>query len=202
MITLYHSPRTRSVRVLWLLEELGLPYELKAVPFTQDSLKSPEYLKLNPFGKVPALTDGDLTMFESGAIVEYLLERYGQGRLAPPVGSVERGAFLQWVHFAEATLMPPLGAMAQHMIFLPEADRIPAVVVDSQTKVMAMLTAVAAALGDKTYILGTTFSAADIMLGYSLLLTKWFGMLGDFPTLQAYLARLEERPALKKTLAA
>ncbi len=98
--------------------------------------------------------------------------------------------------------MPPLGAMAQHMIFLPEADRIPAVVVDSQTKVTAMLTAVAAALGGKTYILGTTFSAADIMLGYSLLLTKWFGMLGEFPTLQAYLARLEERPALKKTLAA
>ena len=202
MITLYHSPRTRSVRVLWLLEELGLPYELKAVPFTEEALKSPDYLKLNPFGKVPALTDGDLTMFESGAIVEYLLERYGQGRLAPPVGTAERGAFLQWVHFAEATLMAPLGAMAQHMIFLPEAERIPAVVADSQAKLKGLLTAVEAALGGKAYILGGTFSAADIMLGYSLLLTKWFGMLADFPTLHAYMARLEERPTLQKTLAA
>jgi len=202
MITLYHSPRTRSVRVLWLLEELALPYELKVVPFTDEALKSPEHLTLNPFGKVPALTDGNLTMFESGAIVEYLVERYGQGRLAPPVGTAERGTFLQWVHFAEATLMPPLGALAQHTLFLPEAERIPAVVADCHAKLKGMLTALEAALSGKTFILGSTFSAADIMLGYSLLLTKWFGMLGEFPALQAYMARLEERPALQKTLAA
>ena len=199
---LFFNKYTRATRPRWLLEELGVPYELEVIDMAAREHKSEAYLRVHPHGQLPALTDGDLTMFESGAIVEYLVERYGQGRLAPPVGTAERGAFLQWVHFAEATLMPPLGAMAQHMIFLPEAERIPAVVADSQAKLKGMLTAVEAALGAKTYILGSTFSAADIMLGYSLLLTKWFGMLGDFPTLHAYMARLEERPTLQKTLAA
>ena len=90
MIALYHSPRTRSVRVLWLLEELGLPYELHTLAFSPDSLKGADYLKINPLGKVPTITDGALTMFESGAIVEYLLERYGDGRLAPKVGTPAR----------------------------------------------------------------------------------------------------------------
>src|SRR5213075_2654785 len=89
MIALYHSPRTRSVRVLWLLEQLGIPYELRTMAFTPETLKGPEYAKVNPLGKVPSIQDGTLTMFESGAIVEYLVERYGDGRLAPPVGSPE-----------------------------------------------------------------------------------------------------------------
>jgi len=122
--------------------------------------------------------------------------------LTPAVGTPARGLFLQWVHFAEATAMPPLGAMAQHMMFLPEAERIPAVVVDARTRMLGILHTVEAAMVGKRYLLGDTFSAADIMFGYVLLLTKWFGMLGDeFPNLQQYLTRLEERPALQKTLA-
>ncbi len=95
MIKLYHSPRTRSVRIYWLLEEPGLPYELKTVDFTPETLKSSEYLQVNPLGKVPSIQDNGLTMFESGAILEYILEKYGKGRLAPAPGAPARGPFLQ-----------------------------------------------------------------------------------------------------------
>jgi len=201
MVTLYHSPRTRSVRVLWLLEELGLPYELKTVAFTPESLKGAEYLAINPLGKVPSITDGGLSMFESGAIVEYVLERYGNGRFAPPVGTPERGAYLQWLHFAEATCLPPLSDLAQHSMFKPEAERIPALIPDARARIAMWLGVVDAALAGKTYLLGNELSAADVMMGYGLLLTKWFGLLGEqYPNASAYVARLEARPALQKAL--
>lgn len=123
MIKLYHSPLTRSVRVRWLLEELGLPYELETVAFTPSTTP---FSQRTPFGRVPVIQDGTLTMFESGAILEYILERYGEGRLAPAAGAPLRGTFLQWVHFAEATALPPLGQIASHTFFKPEGERIPA----------------------------------------------------------------------------
>ncbi len=201
MVTLYHSARTRSVRIYWLLEELGIPFELKTLDFTPENLKSSEYLQLNPLGKVPAIRDGEMSLFESGAILQYLIEKYGQGRLAPPVGSPARGAYLQWVHFAEATATPPLSEMAQHMLFKPEAERIPAVVVDARQRAVNVLAALEPVLAGKPFLLGTEFCGADIMLGYTLLLTKWFGLLsGEYPNLVAYLERLERRPALQKAL--
>jgi glutathione S-transferase len=204
MIALYHSPRTRSVRVLWLLEELGLPYELHTLAFSPDSLKSADYLKVNPLGKVPAITDGPLIMFESGAIVEYLIERYGNGRLAPQVGTPARGTFLQWIHFAEATCLPPLSDLAQHTIFKPEAERIAALVPDAQERIASWLAVLERAVAGEQYLLGDDFSGADVMVGYSLLLAKWFGLLGEqsYPKLSAYVARLEQRPALQKALSA
>jgi glutathione S-transferase len=200
MVTLFHSPRTRSLRVLWLLEELGIPYELRTLPFTPESLKSPEYLRINPLGKVPAIQDGDAQMFESGAIVEYLVEKYGNGRLAPAPGTPARAAYLQWIHFAEATAMPPISELAQHTMFKPEAERIAAIVPDAQARIQNWLTTVEAAMDGRDYLCGSELTAADVMLGYSLLLTKWFGLLGDRPNLTAYLARLEARPALQKAL--
>lgn len=204
MIALYHSPRTRSVRVLWLLEELGLPYELHTLAFSPDSLKGADYLTINPLGKVPALTDGALTMFESGAIVEYLIERYGNGRLAPPIGTPARGTFLQWIHFAEATCLPPLSDLAQHTIFKPEAERIAAMVPDAQARIANWLGVLERAVAGEQYLLGDDFTGADVMVGYSLLLAKWFGLLAEqsYPNLSAYVARLEQRPALQKALSA
>ncbi len=201
MLKLYHSPRTRSVRIYWLLEELAVPYELETLAFTLETLKAAAYLKVHPLGKLPAIQDGDLIMFESGAILEYILEKYGNGRLAPAPGSPDRGAFLQWVHFAEATATPPLSDIAQHMLFKPEAERIPAVVADGQARVAAVLAALEQTLAGKQYLLGSEFTAADIMMGYSLLLVKWFGLLTpEYPNATAYLARLEQRPALRKAL--
>jgi len=197
----YHCAQTRSVRVLWLLEELGVPYELVQFDFTPENLKKPEFLRISPLGKVPVIQDGELTMFESGAIVEYILEKYGNGRLAPAPGTPARGRFLQWIHFAEATASPPFSEMAQHTMVKPEAERIPAVVADAHGRAVAMAGVVEHALAGTQYLLGAEFSAADIMMGYTVLLMKWFGVLSDaYPNTLAYIARLEARPALQKAL--
>lgn len=203
MITLYHSPRTRSLRVLWLLEELGVPYELRTLTFAPAELKSDAYLRIHPLGKVPSIRDGDVQMFESGAIVEYLIERYGDGRLAPPLGTPERAAYLQWVHFAESTAMPPISDLAQHTLFKPEGERLAAMVPDATARIHAWMQTLEAALAGRDYACGATFSGADVMLGYSVLLTKWFQLIGaQYPNLAAYVERLEARPALQKTLSA
>jgi glutathione S-transferase len=201
MLKLYHSRRTRSVRIYWLLEELALPYELEVVAFRPPLPPARPFAQQSPFGKFPALQDGDLTMFESGAILEYVLERYGEGRLAPAPGTPLRGAFLQWVHFAEGTAFPPLGNIAWHM-FRQDAETIPGAMADYRTWAAAVLDVLEQALTGKDHLLGADFSGADIMTGYTLLCAKWFGMLtGDRPNLVGYLARLEERPALRKALA-
>jgi glutathione S-transferase len=202
MIKLYHAPRARSVRVYWLLEELQVPFDVEDLEFTPEALKSPEYLKVHPLGRVPAIQDDELTMFESGAIVEYILEKYGEGRLVPPPGTAQKGLFLQWVHFAEATALPPLADIAQHTLFKPEGERVDSVVEDGRRRVNEILGVFEPALARKPYLLGEDFSAADIMVGYALTLVKWFGLLTDtHPNTLAYLQRLEERPAYKKAIA-
>jgi glutathione S-transferase len=199
MIRLYHAPRTRSIRVLWLLEELGLPYELESREYRPSPTP---FAQQTPFGKLPVLEDGDTVMFESGAIVEYLLEKYGNGRLGPRTGDPGRGTFLQWVHFAEATLMPPLIDIFRNTLLKPEAERIPAVVTEARTRAAATFKVLEQALQDRDYLLGAEFSAADIMMAYGLMMAEHFGVLGDSPRLQAYLRRLSGRPALQRALAA
>ncbi len=199
MIKLYHAPLTRSIRILWLLEELGLPYAIEPVTFT---LPTTPFSQRTPSGKLPVIEDGDLTMFESGAILEYILERYGNGRLAPPPGMPLRGTFLQWVHFAEATAFPPMGDIARHTLFNPEAERIPAVVADARERAAVTLDVAERALAGKDYLLGRDFSAADIMMGYTLLAATSLGVLGArHPNLTAYFERLQARPAFQKALA-
>ena len=198
MIKLYHAPRTRSFRIVWLLEELGIRYALEKMTFVAPQTA---FAQASPFGKFPAIEDGELTMFESGAILEYMIERYGNGRLAPAPGSPLRGPYLQWLHFAEATALPPLSDIAQHSFFKPESERIPAVVADARNRATTILSVLERELAGKQYLLGDELSAADIMLGYSLLLNKFFGLLDDrYPNLVAYLGRLEARPAFKKAL--
>jgi glutathione S-transferase len=198
VITLYHAPRTRSVRVLWLLEELGVPYRIERVEFTPPKQ---QFVQKAPFGKLPAIEDGDVAMFESGAIVEYVLERYGAGRLAPPPGTPERGPFLQWVHFAEATAFPGLGNIAWHVMFKGDAEQMPDAIADYRGWATSALAVVDKALDGKTYLLGSEFSAADIMMGYTLAVAKWFGILTDaYANAWPYVARLEARPAFQKAL--
>lgn len=199
MIKLYHAPLTRSLRILWLLEELGLPYELEKVTFIPPSTP---YSQSTPSGKLPCIQDGDLVLFESGAILEYVIDRYGKGRLAPAPGTPERGTFLQWVHFSEATAFPALAQIAFHTLFKPEAERIPAVVEDGRRGAAKTMQVLERALDGKDYILGRELSGADIMLGYTLFASQMLGVLTDeYPNVTAYFARLNARPALQKALA-
>ncbi|MFZ9336124.1 MAG: glutathione S-transferase family protein, partial [Burkholderiaceae bacterium] len=109
MITVHHLENSRSQRVLWLLEELGLPYEVRRYERDRKSMLAPPALReVHPLGKSPVITDGDITVAESGAIIEYLVERYGQGRLVPPAGTPERLRWRYWLHYAEGSMMPYL----------------------------------------------------------------------------------------------
>lgn len=203
MITIYHVPSTRSARVIWLCEELGLPYEVVAVDFYSDYRKSPEWRRLNPIGKVPAMTDLDadgnrFSMFESGAMVHYLLERYGGGRLQPTPGTPESSHFLQWSWFAEASLARPLGDIVHHRWLKPEAERIPAVVEGARQRAEICLDAVEAAVAERDFLLGDELTAADVMMGYSLVLARRVEVLDDrYPKLLDYLGRLEARPGFQ-----
>lgn len=203
MIQLHHAPGSRSCRVRWILEELGIEYELISMQFTPESLRNPAYLEKNPNARVPTIVDGDVVVWESGAIVEYLLERYGEGRLQPAPGTPEWVAYLQWFHWSEATALPPLSDIVQHSMLRPEATRIAAVVPDAVARAASCLEVVEAALAGKSTITGGDFSAADIMLGYTLKLAKLIGQLGQaYPNANAYLEALEKRPAFEKAFGA
>jgi glutathione S-transferase len=198
MITLWFAPRTRAVRVRWLLEELGLPYELRRVDF---NVPNRVFAQDTPMGKLPVLQDGDLTMIESGAMIEYVLERYGDGRLAPQVGSPERGEFLQWMHYAEGTAFPPVGVIVWHRLYQGDADAIPTVIESARERARAGFALVERTLADREHLLASGFSAADCMMGFTLMAARLLGVLGDdFPNVARYLARLEARAALQRSV--
>jgi len=186
--------------VRWLLEELGdVPYAVEAK--TPGTLKTPEYLRIHPLGAVPAVRDGDVTMFESGAIVEWLLERYGKGRLAPPPGTPARAAYLQWLHFGEATMAPPLVDVLLHTMFLPEAERVPAVAERGRARFRQLLDVLEARLAGREHLCGD-FTAADVMVGYAVGLARMLGLGTDGPPgVQAYFERLAARPAYRRAIA-
>ena len=200
-IRIYHVPGTRSVRVIWLCDELGIPCEVVPIDFSPDYRNSLEWRALSPTGKVPAMADGEMTMFESGAMVLYILEKYGEGRLQPPSGSTESAKFHQWCWFAEATLARPLGDIAQHTRIRAEADRIPGVAEDGAARARSFLGAVEDAVKDQEYLL-EEFSAADIMMGYSLMLAERMDVLDqEHPNVQRYFERLKARPGFQKAVA-
>ena len=202
MLKIYHAKNTRSVRIVWLCEELGIPYELKTLNFSPDDLQSKAYLAVHPLGKVPSIDDDGLILNESGAIAQYLLAKHGKGRLEPKPGTADHGKYLQWFHFAEATFMVPLGNIAQHPFIRPEDKRIPQVAAEAVESAKKMLGVLEQELTGKDFICGKDFTAADIMLGYSLLLCKMFGLLtGEYPNTGAYFARLAARPAFQKATA-
>ena len=200
---LYHVARTRSVRVLWLLEELGLDYELETMPFDPKALQSVDYLALSPFGKVPVLVDGGQTLFESVAIMQYLLYHYGEGALQPDEQAPEYGQFLQWMHFGEATLMGAMTLLIQHSMSLPEAERDERSAARGKRQLHHYATVIDKALEGHDYMVGDEFTAADISVGYAFFLAKLFRVFpDDCPNLTAWFDRLMERPAYQAATAA
>ena len=200
-IKIYHVPGTRSLRVIWLCEELGIPCEIVPIDFSPDYRNTAEWRAKSPTGKVPAMSDGDMTMFESGAMVTYILEKYGEGRLQPKAGTEASAMYHQWGWFSEATFARPLGDMVQHRRLKPEAERLPAVVADGEVRARTCLAAVDDAMAGRDYLLGE-FSAADIMMGYSVVLADRMEILDDkYPNVLAYYERLKARTAFQKSLA-
>ena len=199
----YHVAGSRSVRVIWLCEELGLPCEVETIDFSPAYRATPAWRAKSPTGKVPVLDDDGFTIYESGAMVQYILTRYGNGRLQPTQGWDAGARFLQWCWFAEATFARPLGDIMHHTVFKPEAERIPEVVVDARQRALVCLDAVDAAVAESDYLMGNDFSAADIMMGYTLRLAQRTGVLEDaHDHASAYFARLESRAAYQKAIAA
>lgn len=195
----HHAPGTRSVRIIWLLEELGLSYDVELHKLGDPEMRSPAYRQVHPMGRVPAIEDGDVTLFESGAIVQYILAKYGAGRLVPAVDAPEFPTYLQWFHYAEGMIMPPVNTLVVETILLPP-ERKNQVNVDRATKLLGnMLTAVDAHMAERHYLAGE-FSGADIMTGHACsVATKRISMdPTTLPNVTAYVERIEARPALVK----
>jgi len=199
MLKIYHAPRTRGFRAIWLCEELNTPYQIVPVDMASPYRKGPEYRKLNPLGKVPALIDDELIMFESGAIVQYILDRYGEGRLQPKPGTGQHAMYLQWSWYAEATFSRPLGEIVNHKREFA-GQPLPAVLDEMKSRSRVCAEALDAALGANTWILGDTFCAADIMLG--LTLRSYLRLMEeDLPGKVApYWERLTQRPAYQRAI--
>lgn len=202
MLTLHFAPNSRAGRILWLLEELELPYELNRMDFHPKDLKSDEHRSRHPLGRVPVLDDGDVRIFESGAIVEYIIERHKNGGLKPAVDAPEFPAYLQWFHYCEGMVMPPINTIVVQTLLLPPDRRDETALAQAQRLLAKALQPVEEALEGKDYIIGD-FSAADVMLGHACIMSNRLGVVtDDMPNLKAYAERLLARPACAKAFAA
>jgi len=212
VITLHHLNNSRSQRVLWLLEELGLEYEVKRYQRNpQTMLAPPELRAVHPLGKSPVITDGDTTLAESGAIVEHLADRYGAGRLAPAFGSPERVRYLYWLHFAEGTAQPPL---LLKLLFDRIKSKSPLLVrpiaraiADKALGAFVLpniernLDFMEAELGRHEWFAGPQFSAADIQMSFPLEAARARGGLDEKrPRLMDFLQRIHARPAYQRAV--
>ena len=199
---LYYVPQTRSVRVRWLLEEMGIPYELQRIDIASDENDKPAYRAVHPLGHVPALEHEGITIYESAAIVAWLAEKFPEKRMAPPSGgSKERAEYLKWMFFGMATFEPVLADIAAHTRFLPEEKRIPALVQQRLERFKEVAAVIQSHMASRPFILGSDFSAADVVVGGIVNWARGNKLLEDFPTLKEYSKRLTDRPAFKRAIA-
>lgn len=198
MIVVHHLNDSRSQRILWLLEELGAPYEIKRYQRDATTRLAPAELKaVHPLGKSPVVTDGERTVHESGAIIDYLIRRHGGGRLAPTLGSDAYETYLQWMHYAEGSAMLPL-MLNMYVARLGDAGaplhpRI-------QSEMANHLGYVDAALDGRDWLLGDELTGADIQTSFVGEVTGAFGQLDRYPNIKAWVARFQARPAYKIAL--
>jgi glutathione S-transferase len=200
MLKLHFAPNSRAGRVLWLLEELGLPYELNNMAFHPKALKSDEHRARHPLGRVPVLEDDGTQIWESGAIIDYILERHKNGGLKPSVDSDNFAKYLQWFHYCEGMVMPSMNTIVVHTILLPEERRDETVLGQAQRLLSKALGPVNEALEGKDYLIGD-ISGADFMLGHSCFMSNNLGCVSDEMTnIKGYVQRISERPAFKKAI--
>ncbi|TWO69986.1 glutathione S-transferase family protein [Caenimonas sedimenti] len=202
MLTIHHLGKSQSERIVWLCEELGIPYDLKhhvRDPVTK--LSPPELRALHPMGTAPVITDGDLLMAESGAIVDYIIARHGGGRLALGPSHPDFAAYLYWFHFANASFQAVMGRnMIQSRLNLPPGNPVAAGVAE---RLVRALKFVDSRLSDAPYLAGAEFTAADIMIVFSLTTMRYFHPveLAPYPSILAYLRRIGERDAYRRAMA-
>ena len=200
MLKLHFAPNSRAGRIVWLLEELQLPYELNKMAFHPKDLKSEEHRARHPLGRVPVLEDGDVSIYESGAIVDYVLERHKNGGLKPAVNDNRFPEYLQWFHYCEGMVMPAVNTIVVQTILLPEARRDATVLGQAQRLLSKSLEPVNIALDGRDYLIGD-FSAADIMLGHACFMSHRLWCVPDeMPDLKAYVAKVAARPAFQTAI--
>ena len=200
MLKVHFVAGTRSGRVVWLLEELGLEYEVNIMPLTKEGLKSPEHRSRHALGRVPVLEDGDISIFESGAIIDYVLERHKNGGLKPNSDAPEFPFYLQWYHYCEGMVMPPMNQIVVQTILLPPDRRDEVVLSQAKNLLTKSLAPVNENLADKDYLIGD-FSAADLMLGHSCFMANRLGCVSDeMQNIKDYVAKIANRPAFKKAI--
>jgi glutathione S-transferase len=213
MITVHHLNNSRSQRILWLLEELGVPYEIRHYQRDAVTMRAPpELAAVHPLGKSPVITDGDRVIAETGAIIEYVVETYGAGRLRPSAGTDERYRYTYWLHFAEGTLMPPLvmrlvfdrladGPMPPEAKPVAEAiaARVRSAYIDPQND--AHFAYLESELGRSTWFAGEEFTAADIQMSFPIEARGARSGFGETqPRLAGFLERISARPAYRRAL--
>lgn len=200
MIQVFHAPRARSTRVLWMLEELKVPYEVFPIDFFAP--RPAEIFEISPTGSLPAFRDGNVTMIESMAIVEYLGERFGPTPLVPKYGDPSFPAYTQFLHYGEASLAAPLSVVIGAKFRAPEGEKDNWSARAARDTVVKRLGLVVSALRRSPYVAGERFTAADISVGYMLTLAAIAGIEADLdPILVEYLGRLKARPAFIKATA-
>jgi len=198
MIVVHHLNDSRSQRILWLLEELGVPYEIK--PYQRDAqtrLAPPGLKQVHPLGKSPVITDGGKTVIESGAIIDYVIRRYGKGRMQPAPETAAYDEYVQWMHYAEGSAMLPL------MLNLYAArlgDAAAALMPRIEGEISNHLAYIDGALKGRQFLVGDTLSGADIQMSFVGEVAGAFGKRAQYPNLDAWTKRLHERPAYKKAI--
>ncbi len=198
MITLHHLNDSRSQRILWLLEELGTPYELVRYQRNEQTrLAPPELEKIHPLGKSPVIVDGDIRIAESGAIVDYIIRRYGKGAMMPALGSAEYESYNEWLHYAEGSAMLPL-MLNLYVSRLKEAGAPLHPRIDSEIR--NHLGYSDRALQGREFFVGQSLTGADIMMSFTAEVAKAFDRLAPYPNLSAWLSRMQARPAFRRSV--
>jgi glutathione S-transferase len=201
MLQVYGCPNTRSTRVVWALEEVGVEYDYHKVDLLAGAGRQPAYLALNPGGKVPTLVDGDLVLTESAAICTYIGDRFAASGLTPPAGSIERARYNQWCFFVMSELEQPLWTIAKHRFALPEKRRVPAVIETAIWEFAMAAKVLTTGLGEREFLVGDRFTAADILAAHTLAWARAYQLAPGNPHLDAYADHLLARPAWERARA-
>jgi len=198
-IKLYYTPQTRAVRPRWLLEEIGVPYSLHFIDLFAGEGESEEYKQISPLGCVPAMEVDGQVMLESGAMCHWLADYYSDSGLAPAINEPARMQYEQWMYFSQATLEMPPWIIFLHSKILPESEQVKDIIPWASKRYEGILKVLNGELEKNEYLAGNRFSAADIMVGSTLMFAP--EALASFPELMLYIERLKERPAYQRAIA-